>query len=378
MPEIRDIKDADIENKRTLVRVDFDVPIAEGRILDDVRIKAVIPTLELLHESGAAKITLIAHLGRPNGKTVESLRLVPVEARLRELTKVPFEMRENLRFDPREEANDENFAKELAALGDIYVNEAFADSHRAHASIVGVPKFLPSYAGLRFMKEVDKLREAQTPPVGSVAVIGGAKFETKEPLLRNLLSAYSQVLLGGALADDVLKARGMPVGESLVAEVGVPTELAGSERILVPADVYLEEEDDKGSARAAMTGDVRKEERIVDIGPSPAATWGQKISEAPFVLWNGPMGIYEEGYRAGTDALAVALIKGGARAIVGGGDTLAALRSIQDSTLKQGSSRPDLDEIEKSGRIFFSMGGGAMLKYLAEGTLPGLEALTRR
>src|SRR3989344_8218437 len=147
MPEIRDIKDADIENKRTLVRVDFDVPIAEGRILDDVRIKAVIPTLELLNESGAAKITLIAPLGRPNGKTVESLRLVPVEARLRELTKVPFEMRENLRFDPREEANDENFAKELAALGDIYVNEAFADSHRAPASLVGVPKYLPSYAG---------------------------------------------------------------------------------------------------------------------------------------------------------------------------------------------------------------------------------------
>ena len=371
MPEMKSVRDAEVKNKRVLVRCDFDAPVKDGRVEDDTRLRALVPTLELLGERGA-RLVLIGHLDRPRGKVVEEARLSPVEVRLRDLVKVSFEMRENLRFDPREESNDENFAKELAAQGDLYVNEAFADSHRAHASIVGVPKFLPAYAGLRFMEEVEMLRQAQTPPQNSIAIIGGAKFETKEPLLRNLLAAYSQVLLGGALADDVLKARGMPVGESLVANVGVPTDLAENGHILAPSDVYLEDEDDKGNARAAFTADVRKEERIVDIGPMTAAAWAQKIIQANFVLWNGPMGIYEEGYREGTDTLARALAQGRCRAMVGGGDTLAAFQ-------KSAFLSPELrSNLEKSGRAFFSTGGGAMLQYLAEGTLAGIEALTSR
>jgi phosphoglycerate kinase len=366
MQEIKSVADADVKGKRVLVHTDFDVPLQDGTVANDARIRAALPTIELLRKNGAQKIILISKLGRPGGKVVEELRMAPVGKRLAELIDTTgIELRENLRFDPREEANDDSFAKELAALGDIFVNEAFADSHRAHASVVGIPKFLPSFAGLRFMEEITRLSDALTPPTGALAIIGGAKFETKIPLIQKLLGAYAQVLLGGALQNDVLRARGFPVGASLTSQVGVPVEVASSERLVVPTDAVMRETD-ANAERTTFISDIRVEEAIVDIGPQTAAAWAQKIKQAPFVLWNGPMGIYEDGFVDGTDTLAEAVALRAAsgqlpqfHAVIGGGDTEAALAKFTFDTKK----------------VFTSTGGGAMLEFLTAGTLPGIEAL---
>lgn len=346
--------------KRVLVRVDFNVPLVEGKVAEggDLRIRVALPLLELLQQKGAAKIVLLAHLGRPEGKVVEGLRMAPVEAHLRSLTSVPFELHENLRFDPREERNDPEFAKELAALGDVFVNEAFADSHRAHASICGVPKLLPSYMGLRFEEEVAHLESALTPPAGSIAIVGGSKFETKSPLIKKLLKLYAEVLLGGALANDVLKARGLPVGSSLVSATPVEPEVAEDARLQVPMDAVFGQEG-ADVERVGGVVDIRQNEQLIDIGPHTAEGWADKLMHAPFVLWNGPMGVYERGFVGGTDALAAALVQTSGRALVGGGDTAAAVQKYNFDT----------------ERIFVSTGGGAMLQFLTEGTLPGLDAL---
>jgi phosphoglycerate kinase len=358
--QVKTIREADVSGKRALVRVDFNVPIKDGKVADDLRIRAVLPTLEFLEQAGASKIILLTHLGRPEGKVVEGLRVAPVEAHLRELTRVPFELKENLRFDPREEANDEGFAKELAALGDVYVNDAFAVSHRASASLVAITKFLPSYAGLLVEEEITQLSKALMPPRGAVAVIGGAKFETKQPLISKLLSSYVAVLLGGALGNDVIKARGMPFGASLVSPAPVPIDIASDEKLFVASDVAVRDASTK-EAREALVNDIRMNEEIVDIGPRTSGQWAAMLGQAPFVLWNGPMGVYEDGFVAGTEALASALAKSGAFAVVGGGDTAAAVAKFSFD----------------SKRVFVSTGGGAMLEFLTAGTLPALEALKK-
>lgn len=356
---LKSIRNATVQGKRVLVRVDFNVPIQDGKVVGDTRIRAALPTLEFLHQQGAAQIILLTHIGRPKGRVVKAVRVAPVAARLRELTTVPCELHENLRFDPREEANNESFAKELAALGDIFVNDAFADMHRAHASIVGIPKFLPSFAGLLVEKEVTHLAAALAPPQGSVAIIGGAKFETKTPLLTTLLGMYAQVLLGGALGNDILKARGLPVGASLISSMPAPIALAEHQQLLAPRDAVVREVG-ANAERTTLVHDLRENERIIDIGPATKAEWGKVVAEAPFVLWNGPLGVYEEGYTDGTDALAAALVAAKVRAVVGGGDTIAALSKHSFDTSK----------------VFVSTGGGAMLQFLAGGgTLPGLEVL---
>jgi len=362
MQKVRSIQEADVRGKRVLVRADLNVPMVtvghKPQVANDLRIRAILPTLELLHTNGAAKIIILAHLGRPGGTVDEAMRLAPIQARLRDLTAVPFEMHENLRFNPGEEANDPAFAKELAGLGDIYINEAFADSHRAHASIVGVPKLLPSYAGLRFAVEVQKLSGALTPPKGALAIVGGDKFETKQPLIAKLLSLYDGVLLGGALGNDVIKARGMPFGDSLISSVPVPPEIAGDERLLVPTDAFVAEAG-RNAERIASIADTRANEAVIDIGPQTAAAWSEKIKEASFILWNGPMGLYETGYSDGTDALAQTLAESKIPAVVGGGDTTAAVEKYKFDP----------------ARVFISTGGGAMLQFLVDGTLPGIEAL---
>ena len=361
MQTIRSLKDADIAGKRVLVRVDFNVPLSteSGQLLitDDMRIKAAVPTITYLHEKGASKIILLTHLGRPEGTIVENLRVEPLRARLKLLADYPeIELRENLRFDPREEANDESFAKELAMLGELYVNEGFSVSHRADASIVGIPKFLPSYMGLRFEDEVAHISAALTPPKASLAIIGGAKFETKQPLLEKLVALYGTVFLGGALANDLLKARGMPVGASLVSDVPVPTELAENFHIQAPVDLVVALGE---ASRPVKTADVHDDERIVDIGTNTAAQWAVQIHASDFVLWNGPVGIYEKGFTVATDVLAEAIATSSGRALIGGGDTAAALSKFAFDP----------------ARVFVSTGGGAMLQFLADGTLPGIEAL---
>ncbi len=358
MQEIKSVVDVDVSGKRVLLRADCNVPLAGGKVVDDARIKAVVPTVQLLLERGAAKIIVLTHVGRPSGAD-DSLRVAPVLARLRELVSSPnIEMLENLRFDPREEANDLAFAQELAAQGDVYINDAFANSHRAHASMVLLPTLLPSAAGLRLLDEVAHLTQALTPPQGAIAVVGGAKFETKIPLFTKLMAVYGELLLGGALANDMLKARGFPVGGSFVSDNAVPTELAADQRITLPTDLIVSDVAHKAE-RSTLVNDIRINERAVDVGPTTALAWAQKTKEAPFVLWNGPLGIYEEGFVDGTRLLAQALVDGTAKAVVGGGDTAAALSGMQFD----------------AERVFVSTGGGAMLQFLADGTLPALEVL---
>lgn len=373
MQEVKSIKDADVAGKRVLVAVDFNVPIKDGLIVDDARIRAALPTLELLAGRGA-KIVVMTHMGRPAGKVVESLKVAPVARRLGELMnrrvtvhpeESDFMMLENLRFDPREEEGSMELAKELAAFGDIYVNDAFSNSHRAHASIVGVPQLLPGFAGIRLMEEMDKLQEALMPPQGALAIIGGAKFETKQPLIEKLLPHYARILLGGALGNDVIKARGLPVGASLVSSVPASVAIASDEKLSVATDAVMEKinsPEAAGNGKDARTGlvvDVRADERIVDVGPVTAAAWAQMAEDAPFVLWNGPLGVYEEGYIEASDLVAQALARSKARAVVGGGDTDAALSKYSFDPQK----------------VFLSTGGGAMLQFLTAGTLPGIEAL---
>lgn len=356
--QVRSIRDADVKGKRVLVRCDFNVPLKDGVIVEDMRIRAAVPTIELLHAQGAASIILITHIGRPKGVD-ESLRVAPVAARLRELTKAPFELRENLRFDPRDEANDPALASELAALADIFINEAFSVSHRAEASTVGVALLLPSFAGLRVEEEIEKLSKALTPPPGSLAMIGGAKFETKQPLIEKLLSLYGKVLLGGALGNDMVKARGLPFGKSLISNIPVPESIAGNDNLLSPTDAaFIGGEMD---GRTSFITDTRADEAIADIGPNTAEAWSKEIISAPFVLWNGPMGIYEQGFTSGTDTLAQALVTSRVSAVIGGGDTAAAV------------SKFTFDP----ARVFISSGGGAMLEFIENGTLPALEVLKK-
>ena len=356
--EVKSVRDAEVEGKRVLLRVDFNVPMQDGQITDDVRIKAALPTINVLLKRGA-KISIVTHLGRPEGRVVESLRTAPVAKRLREL--VPgsdIEVLENVRFNPGEEANDLAFAEQLAHRGDIFVNDAFAVSHRAHASTVGITTFLPSYAGLLMEKEIQKLSLARAPQQGAIAIIGGAKFETKQPLIEKLLSLYGTVFLGGALGNDVLKVRGLPVGSSLVSSMPVPLHIANNEELLVPVDATVL---DIGThtKRIAFITDTRAGESIVDIGPATQEAWSDAIMRAPFVLWNGTVGMYEHGYTQGTDALAKALVNSKVAAVLGGGDTAAAVGKFPFD----------------SAKVFISTGGGAMLQFLVEGTLPGIEAL---
>ncbi|MEI7719768.1 MAG: phosphoglycerate kinase [bacterium] len=324
--QLQSIHDADIAEKRVLLRVDFNVPFTDsGAIAEDSRIKAVVPTIVLLKQKGAAHITLMTHVGRPEGKVDEALRTAPLFKYLSELTDTTgVEMLENLRFDAREEVNDVGFAQELASHGDVFVNDAFAVCHRAAASTVGVAAFLPAYAGLLVEKEVAHLSEALMPPVGSVAIIGGAKLETKLPLIAQFSSLYTKVCVGGALANEY-----------------APT--ANDTNVSLPSD------------------GVPQHQGMLDIGPQTAAAWAEEIRRAPFVLWNGPVGMYEKPeYRHGTDTLARAIAEGSCRAVLGGGDTDAALAQFTFD----------------SERVFISTGGGAMLEFLANGgTLPALEVL---
>jgi phosphoglycerate kinase len=339
--QLKTVTDADVAGKRVLMRVDFNVPVQDGVMGDDMRIKAAVPTIELLKQKGAAHITLMTHWGRPEGVD-ESLRTAPLFKRLGELTDITnVEMLENVRFDAREDTNDEAYAKELVGNQDVFINDAFAVCHRAAASVVGVTKFLPSYAGLLVAKEVAEISKALTPAEPALAIVGGAKFETKIPLLTKLLEVYGQILLGGALANDMLKARGMDVKNSLVSSVAVPPEMVADARILVPTDF------------------IWSEDKIMDAGPDTAQHWATLVSTQNFVLWNGPLGLYEAGFAAGTDTVASALGNSPAHAVIGGGNTAEAVAKI--------ALDPE--------RIFISTGGGAMLELITKGTLPGLEPL---
>ena len=385
------IRDIDVRGKRVLVRVDFNVPLDQGKVADDTRIRAALPTIRYLMEHGA-RVILMSHLGRPKGKVKEELRLTPVAERLSELLDKPVAMAvdcvgeevetavdrlrpghvlllENLRFHPGEEANDPEFVSRLASLGQVYVNDAFGTAHRAHASTEGVAHRLPAVAGFLMEKELNFLSKAlENPEPPFVAILGGAKISDKIGVVDNLLGRVDALLIGGGMANTFLKAQGYQVGQSLVEEESLPLarellDKAGR-RLVLPVDVVVADRFD-AEAESEIVGveEVPAEWRILDIGPATVERFAQELYTAKTVVWNGTMGVAEfPRFAAGTQAIIEMLAESQAATIVGGGDTAAA---VQQAGL-----------VEKMTHV--STGGGASLELLEGKTLPGVAALANR
>jgi phosphoglycerate kinase len=382
------IRDVDVRGKRVLVRVDFNVPLKDGAITDDIRIRAALPTINYLLEKGAALI-LCSHLGRPKGKIVPELKMDPVAARLSELLGRPVQkmdacigpvveaaaeamkpgdviLLENTRFNPEEKANDAGFAKQVAGLADIFVNDAFGAAHRAHATTVGVADYLPAVAGFLMEKELEFLGKATSDPERPyVAILGGAKISDKIGVIESLLSKCDRLLIGGGMANTFFKAMGFEVGDSLVEEDAVPTaksllESAGSQLVL-PVDVVVADAfDNDAKAKVVAPNEVTVGWRILDIGPKTVQTFESALSGAKTVIWNGQMGVFEmPNFAKGTFAVAETLANLDATTIIGGGDSAAAVKQAGLA--------------EKMSHV--STGGGASLEFLEGKTLPGVAAL---
>jgi phosphoglycerate kinase len=386
------VRDIDVAGKRVLMRVDFNVPFdRNGAIADDSRISAALPTVRYLLDQGASVI-LCSHLGRPDGKVVESLRLTPVAERLAKLLGKGIQtapdcvgpqaeaaahalqrgevlLLENLRFHPEEEKNDPAFARSLASLADVYVNDAFGTAHRAHASTAGVAAYLPAVAGFLMLKEIEELGAVlNTPDRPMAAIIGGAKISSKLGVVRNLLQRVDCLLLGGGMASTFIKARGMEVGDSLIEEDMLSTArdlMYEAERkgvpLLLPTDAVIA---DAFSADAAYktvpVSDIPIGWRIMDVGPDSIATFRDALEDCKTVFWNGPLGVAEfPAFAAGSKAMAEALAEMDARVVIGGGETSAL--------------------VEQEGLhdryTHVSTGGGASLEFIEGKALPGVEAL---
>jgi phosphoglycerate kinase len=366
VPTLEDLPDLD--GRRVLLRADFNVPLADGRITDDLRIRAAMPTIQWLQAKGA-HVVACTHLGRPKGQPDPRYSVAPVRARLAELAP-GVELLENLRFDPGEEANDPAFVGRMIDGFDAYVNDAFGASHRAHASIVGPPKTLPSAAGRLLQKEVDILLGLRTNPKRPfVAVLGGSKVSDKLSVIEALLDVADEVLIGGAMCFTFWLAQGHSVGSSLVEPDMVEScrkLLDAGRPIVLPTDVTalgpggrLLEPGAGGEVRQAGTS-LPEGWMGVDIGPGTAADFGDRIAEARTVFWNGPMGVFEDPrFEAGTRAVAEAVAETNGFTVVGGGDSAAALAQF--------GLADRIDHV--------STGGGASLELLEQGDLPGLEAL---
>lgn len=367
---IADVK-KDLKGVTVLVRSSLNVPLVNGVVANAFRIARAVDTINHLRARGA-RIVLISHIDGSVGasllvvaeylKQFVPLMLVPdvvgdvARKAVRAMHDSDVVMLENVRRDKGEEANDEHFARKLASLGDVFVNDDFATAHRKHASIVTLPKLLPSYAGIQFMAEMEGLSVARSPQSPSLAIIGGAKFITKEPLLKELLKTYDHVFVGGALSSDFFKARGYEVGRSLVSGSVINEALLKNSKLILPSDVTVLGVD----GRDVKTPDsVLSSEVIYDIGPLTLAKLAPLILKAKIILWNGPMGNFEQGFREMTEATARLVAESPGITIVGGGDTIAAIQRLN---------------LEKKF-TFTSTAGGAMLDYLANGTLPGVEAL---
>ncbi len=382
------VRDIEVEGKRVLVRVDFNVPLAEGEVTDDTRIRAALPTINYLLQHGA-KVILMSHLGRPKGKVVDELRLDPVAGRLAELLGRPVgklddcvgreveaavaEMRpgdvillENTRFHPEETSNDPAFARKLASLADVYVNDAFGAAHRAHASTVGVAGYLPAVAGFLMEKEITFLGQALAAPDHPfVALLGGAKISSKIGVIDNLLTTVDGLLIGGGMANTFFKAQGQEVGQSLVEDdsldVASETLERAGDRLVLPVDVVVADRfDAEADSKVVPVGQVPADWLILDIGPETVELYKQKLAGAKTVVWNGPMGVFEfPRFAEGTFAIARFLAGLEATTIVGGGDVVAAV-----------------GQAGVADRIaHVSTGGGASLEFLEGKPLPGIAAL---
>jgi len=358
----------DVAGKRVLVRTDFNVPLHDGEITDDLRIRAALPTLAWLQEHGA-EVTACSHLGRPKGAPDERCSMAPVRARLAELAP-DVELLENLRFDPGETANDPSFVERLIDGQDAYVNDAFGASHRAHASIVGPPAELPSAAGRLLAREVEILLGCRDQPRRPfVAILGGAKVSDKLGVINALLDIVDSLIIGGGMCFTFLAAQGHPVGSSLLEQDQVDTcrkLLAAGHNIHLPSDITALGPGGRIGDPAAG-GEVRQVGTNLaegwmglDIGPGTAAEFSDVISEARQVLWNGPMGVFEDPrFAAGTRTVAEAVADCRGFTVVGGGDSAAAVAQF--------GLADRIDHV--------STGGGASLELIEQGDLPGLEAL---
>ncbi|MBE3584078.1 MAG: phosphoglycerate kinase [Limnochordaceae bacterium] len=385
------VRDIEARGKRVLVRVDFNVPLENGNITDDTRIRAALPTIQLLLDQGA-KVILCSHLGRPDGKVVEELRLRPVQERLAQLLGRKVEMApdcvgpeveamvarmqpgdvlllENLRFHPEEEANDPGFARQLAQLADIWVNDAFGAAHRAHASTAGVGKYLPGAAGLLMQKEIEIMGKAlENPERPFAAILGGAKVKDKIGVIRNLIPRVDTLLIGGGMAYTFLKSQGLEIGRSLLDEKNL--KLAGEllqeaksrgVEVLLPVDVVVADHFAADAThRVVPVNQIPADWEGLDIGPKTRELFADRIRRAKTVIWNGPLGVFEmPAFAEGTNAVARALAESSAISIIGGGDSAAA--------------------IEKAGvadkMTHVSTGGGASLEFLEGKELPGVAAL---
>lgn len=386
---MKTLKDFNFKNKKVLLRCDFNVPLSkDGLILDDFRIKQTIPTIEYLIKQGA-KVILMSHLGDPNGKIVEGLRLTPIQEKLMEYLDLSIvkandclgkdveewtnQMKEgeillleNLRFHKEEEENDENFAKELAKLADIYINDAFGVCHRAHASIVGIPKYLPAGAGLLLEKEIKTLTNVLEKPWRPlVAIIGGVKISTKIKTIEQFLEIADHLLIGGEIANTILNGKGILIGRPLpekeILEKIDKIDLTNS-KIHLPVDGIIALKD-KGEdfIREGAIGTAKKEEGVFDIGPETIKIFKKIIEEAKMIVWNGPLGFFEDKkFEKGTREIADEIARNhNAFKIVGGGETIEAVAKF--------------GLFDKFDHV--STGGGAMLEFLAGEKLPGIAAL---
>ena len=382
------IKDIDVKEKRVLVRVDVNVPIQDGKVEDDTRIKAALPTIEYLLDKNAALI-LTSHLGRPKGKIDPALSLLPVAEYLDQLldTKVNFVedclgekpkkavkdlefgevlLLENTRFHEGEKQNDPEMAKELAGLADLFVNDAFGTAHRSHASNVGVAQFLPAVAGFLLEKEIKYLgKTIRNPDHPFVSILGGAKVQGKIKVIRNLIEKVDKILIGGGIANTFFLAKGYQMGDSLVEEdvIGLAEELIkeAGDKLILPKDVVIADGFKNDAEKKTISvSDVPQGWQILDIGHETINAYGEIIQKAKTVVWNGPMGVFEfQNFAAGTFGLAELLSESKATSIVGGGDSASAIR-------KAGLANQV---------THISTGGGASLQMLQGEILPGLDAL---
>jgi phosphoglycerate kinase len=378
---VRTVRDLPVEGRRVLVRADLNVPLDGGRITDDTRIRASLPTIRYLREHGA-DVIVCSHLGRPKGEVRPELSLRPVAARLAELLgepvafadeEGPLRLLENLRFDPREEKNDPELAAELAALADVFVSDAFGTVHRAHASTVGVARILPSAAGLLLAAELEAFgRILEHPERPFLVVLGGAKVADKIGVIQRFTGLADAILIGGAMTFTFLAADGVGVGASKHEdadgqEVARRAAAEAGERgceLVLPTDVVVAERVEADAPTQVVAADAIPDGWMgLDIGPATSAAYGRRLAEARTIFWNGPMGVFElEPFAAGTLAVAHAVAQSGAVSVVGGGDSVAAVNRAGVADLI----------------THVSTGGGAALELVEGRTLPGVAALEER